>query len=126
MLYEPWRLQLLGGLRLHQQHTVIEHFRTRKAAALLAYLALYAHRQHAREDLAELFWPDIKYTLQSKLHNLSEALSTLRRYLEPTPSDKGTVLRSTHTYITLNREAIVVDTSEFETALGDAEPCVPQ
>lgn len=126
MLYEPWRLQLLGGLRLHQQHTVIEHFRTRKAAALLAYLALYAHRQHAREDLAELFWPDIKYTLQSKLHNLSEALSTLRRYLEPTPSDKGTVLRSTHTYITLNREAIVVDTSEFETALGDAERATDQ
>ena len=117
MLHEPWRIRLFGGLRLQQQLTVIERFRTRKAAALLAYLAFYSHRQHSREELAERFWPDENHSGEAKAHNLNQALSTLRRYLEPTPADKGTVLRSTHTHIALNREAIVVDVAEFEAAV---------
>ena len=117
MLHEPWHIHLLGGLRLQHQSTVIEHFRTRKAAALLAYLALYARRQHAREELAEILWPDEKHSAQAKAHNLNQALSTLRRYLEPTPADRGTILRSTHTHIALNQEAVVVDVAEFEVAV---------
>ena len=117
MLHEPWRIRLFGGLRLQQQSTTVERFRTRKAAALLAYLALYPHRQHSREELAELLWPDENYSAEAKAHNLNQTLSTLRRYLEPTPADKGTVLRSTHTHIALNRDAIVVDVAEFETAV---------
>ncbi len=117
MLHEPWRIRLLGGLRLQQQSTTVERFRTRKAAALLAYLAFYSHRQHSREELAELFWPDENHSAEAKAHNLNQALSTLRRYLEPTPDDKGTVLRSTHTHIALSWEAIVVDVAEFEAAI---------
>ena len=46
-------------------------FDTRKATALLAYLAL-AERAHARDALAELLWPD---------HDTAHARGALRRTL---------------------------------------------
>jgi DNA-binding SARP family transcriptional activator len=36
---ERWRIQLFGGLRAERGERVVTRFPTRKAAALLAYLA---------------------------------------------------------------------------------------
>ena len=48
-----WRVEL-RRLRASQGDRVVAHFRTWKAAVLLAYLACYPDRAHAREELIEL------------------------------------------------------------------------
>jgi len=59
----------------------ITHFRTRKAAELLAFLALHRGHAHPREAICELLWPDDD-PLQTR-HRLSVALSSLRAQFEP-------------------------------------------
>jgi DNA-binding SARP family transcriptional activator len=49
-----WRIDLLGTLRATRQRWVVNHFRTRKAADLLAVLCL-DRRSRGREELIELF-----------------------------------------------------------------------
>jgi len=53
-------------------------FTSNKARGLLAYLALHAGQKHARQELADLLWPDGK----KPLSNLREALSNLRKVLD--------------------------------------------
>lgn len=53
--------------------------RTDKVRALLAYLLVESQSAHPREALAELLWPD--QPPDSALHNLRQALSTLRKAL---------------------------------------------
>src|SRR5437879_4107980 len=77
----PWRIELLGGLRAVRGDQVVDHFRTRKTADLLAYLAYFRERSHPREVLVELLWPECE--LQDGRHSLSMALSALRQQLEP-------------------------------------------
>ncbi len=62
----------LGGERL-------SGFRSDKVRALLAYLAMEAHRPWIRSTLAGLLWPD--FPEQAALSNLRNALSNLRRVL---------------------------------------------
>ena len=49
---------------------------SRKTRALLAYLA-YHRRTHSRDALMELFWPEAEPA--PARHNLSQALSSLKR-----------------------------------------------
>ena len=63
-------VSLLGPPRVARDGTPVS-FDTRKATALLAYLAL-AERAHARDALAELLWPD---------HDTAHARGALRRTL---------------------------------------------
>jgi DNA-binding SARP family transcriptional activator len=62
-----WRIQLLGGLQVQQGDRVITRFSGSKAAALLAYLAYYLHRQHPREVLIEILWPESDLGLPQEL-----------------------------------------------------------
>ncbi len=57
MLTAPWRIEMFGGLRAQQGDQSVERFRRGKEAALLAYLAFFK-QSHAREQLADRFWPD--------------------------------------------------------------------
>ena len=75
-----WKIKLLGGLAVLGPKRKITRFRTRKSAALLAYLAIRLKPQ-PREVLVELFWPEADP--ESGRHNLSNALSSLRVILEP-------------------------------------------
>ena len=81
MLEDIWRFTLLGSFRAQQGLVSTERFRTRKTAALLAYLAFYPHATHHREELATLLWPDAPPNLGLK--SLGVALSSLRKLLEP-------------------------------------------
>src|SRR2546423_1699113 len=87
---EMWRLTLLGGLRAERGNETVTRFRTQKSGALLAYLALFSHRSHPREELAELFWPDLDP--DAARTNLRTALSSLRQQLEPAGIPAGSVL----------------------------------
>ena len=88
---------------------------TRKATALLAYLAV---RQgvHRREALAAFFWPDCS---ERKARGaLRRTLSALRRGL----GSAAESLRSDHTSITLRRHVQVwIDVAHFERQLASCQ-----
>jgi DNA-binding SARP family transcriptional activator/TolB-like protein/Tfp pilus assembly protein PilF len=110
-----WRIELFGGLRVRQGDQVITHFATRKTAALLACLAFYQSRAHSRDWLAEQLWPaeDPRATRT----RLRQALSALRRVLEPAGIPPGSVVVADHTDVRLNPRAISTDVAEFHEAL---------
>ena len=109
---------MLGGWSVRHGNETLEKFRTRKTAALLAYLAYYANRAHAREELAALFWPDAAPELGLK--SLGVALSSLRRMLEPPGVPAGSVIVADRVTIRLRPEAIQTDAGEFETRTRNA------
>ncbi len=111
------RIELFGGLRVRLEDRVITRFSTRKTAALLAHLAYFLEREHPREVLIGLFWPESDLPAGRK--SLSVALSAIRRELEggggPIP-----IVRSDHFHVSLNPAAITTDVREFEQALARA------
>jgi predicted ATPase/DNA-binding winged helix-turn-helix (wHTH) protein len=114
-----WKITLLGALSLERTgHPIITRFRSRKAAGLLAYLALY-HGQHAREMLIGLFWPEDE-TAQGQL-NLRVTLNSLRKQLEPPGVKPQSVLISTRTHIGLSAEAYTTDVSALRQAIKNGD-----
>src|SRR5712692_1750307 len=116
---QRWQIELLGWLRVVQADRVISRFRTRKAEALLAYLAYFRHRSHPREQLVELLQPE--GVPSAGLRRLSVEITVLRRQLEPPGVPPGAVLIATRTAIQLNPEACVTDVARFEAALEAAK-----
>src|SRR5438067_3460949 len=84
------RVELLGGLRVVRADEVVSSFSTRKAAALLAYLAYYPDREQSREVLGEMLWPGVD--ARSGRNSLSVALSAIRRIVEPAGVAPGSAL----------------------------------
>ncbi len=115
MLFSPWQIEMLGGLRAVRGDRVIERFTRRSVAALLARLAYPPIRNHPRDELIELLWPEIDPV--AGRHNLRQTLLSLRRQLEPPGVPRGGVIDADHSNIGLNPGAIVVDVSEFAVAL---------
>jgi DNA-binding SARP family transcriptional activator len=113
-----WRIELLGGLRVTSDCHVITHFRTHKAGALLSYLAYHLHRAHPREELIDLFWPDLEPS--HGRNNLSKVLTGLRDQLEPTGVPEGAVLIADRTSARLNPAAVSTDVAAFVAALRAA------
>jgi len=111
-------IQLFGQFCVRQKERTITRFRTKKAAELLAYLAYYRHRQHAREALIELLWPE--ESLEAGRNRLSVELNSLRRQLEPPGVPAGAILRTDRTHVQLNPDAYTTDVAEFEAALQAA------
>jgi DNA-binding SARP family transcriptional activator len=113
-----WQIELLGWLRATQGDRVVSRFRTRKTAALLAYLASHSHRSHPRDALVELFWPESDPGVARTA--LRVALSSLRRQLEPPGMADGRVLLADRNTVRLNLSAIASDVARFEVALDTA------
>jgi predicted ATPase/DNA-binding SARP family transcriptional activator len=114
-----WTIHLLGGLRAEQDDRVAARFPTQKTAALLAYLAYFRSSTHPREQLVDRFWPDLD--LDAGRHSLRNALSALRRQLEPGETPSNTVLVADRFSVRLNPSAVTVDVVEFEEALSLAK-----
>ncbi len=114
------KIELLGGLRLIVGAASVTHFRTRKTADLLAYLAYFYRQRHSREVLIEMFWPECD--MDAGRHNLSMALSSLRQQALGETPDAGTplLLADRHT-VCLNPAAISSDIARFEAALVAAD-----
>jgi predicted ATPase/DNA-binding SARP family transcriptional activator len=112
------RLELFGGLRLLQGDRVLTRFRTHKAATLLAYLALHLRQSHPRDQLVDLFWPEME--LEAGRVNLSTALTSLRRPLEPPGIPSGSVLVADRRSVQLNPAAVATDVAEFDALLDAA------
>jgi DNA-binding SARP family transcriptional activator len=97
---------------------IVDRFRTRKAAALLAYLACHPGGRHPREALIELLWPQAE--LKSGQVNLRRELTFLRRQLEPPGIPAGAVLLADRSTLQLNPAAVETDVALFEAALQAA------
>ena len=108
-----WTLSLLGGVRLQDATTVHTRFATRASCALLARLALWPQRDHAREELAELLWPEVDIVTGRR--RLRQALSMLRSMLEPPSKDPWPVLQADRRCLRLIPGAVVCDVHSFET-----------
>jgi predicted ATPase/DNA-binding SARP family transcriptional activator len=106
-----WRIELFGGLRVQSEGQVTTRFRTEKTGSLLAFLAFHRDREHAREILTDLFWPDVD--LASGRHSLRLALSSLRRQFAPTESDRQLLLADRQT-VRLDPSLVACDVQEFE------------
>src|SRR4051794_3134281 len=82
----------LGGLLIKQDGEPLSRFPTRKAEALLVYVACDP-RPHSRELLAELFWEG--RSQGQSLANLRPILASLRDQLG--------------TYLTITRQAVALN-----------------
>jgi len=112
------RIEMLGGLRVHQGARVITRFRTERTGALLAYLAYHLPQSHPREVLAETIWPG--QTPRAGRNSLNTALSSLRRQFEPPGVPAGAVLQTDRFSAQMNPAVVATDVKGFEAALRSA------
>jgi predicted ATPase/DNA-binding SARP family transcriptional activator len=105
-------IHLLGTPRF-ERNGVIINLDTRKASALLSYLAIAKQRQ-SRDTLAALLWPEF---------DQSHARATLRRTLSTlNKALVGSYLEISREYINLNFNAgISIDVDEFHKLLSECQ-----
>jgi DNA-binding SARP family transcriptional activator len=110
-------LTLLGGFDARTRSGSALVLSTRKARALLAYLALPLGRAHPREKLATLLWGDMP-DAQAR-GNLRQALSRIQKAFA-----RATVpaMRFEGDTIALDPSAVEVDVAAFQRLLADGRP----
>ena len=97
----PVHIEILGRPAIvFRDGSRMEHFATRKAAALLGYLALYPGVPQPREVLTEIFWPEVEPV--SGRNSLNVALNSLRTSL-------GEALTTDRAYVQLLAEHVTTD-----------------
>ncbi len=110
------QVRLLGGFELQWSLEAAPDIPTKKAQGLLAYLALHQGEAQARGKLAGLFWGDSDE--QRAQHNLRQALSYLRKALEPVGVS---FIEADRTTVRLATDLVQVDVLEFRRlASGEA------
>ena len=103
-------LRLLGAFTIEVSagRAVVVPVRSRKARALLAYLAMKPERRASREELATLLWGDTP-DAQAR-HSLRQCVMSLRQDLRPIASDLLDIDRET---IELRAQDLAVDACEL-------------
>lgn len=104
-------INLLGGFELHLDGEPVD-LRSKKARALVAFLALQPDTQHSREQLAALLWGDMPD--ERARHNLRQCVSALRT------SIGEAALRVDGDCLSLDPEVVAVDALELA-ASDDSE-----
>jgi len=95
-VYKKLTLKLLGSPQISLDEQPLTHFMSRKAQALLIYIAVTG-KLHNREMLADLFWQNMPSS--QSLKNLRTVLPNLRQLV-------GTHLMITRQTIAFNRECL--------------------
>ncbi len=108
---------LLGGFQARLASGPIFTLPTRKAQALLAYLALRPGQAHPRDKLAALLWGDTGE--EQARHSLRQTLFALRKAL---PATKPPSLLIEGQTLTLNPSAVEVDVAAFERLVAEGTP----
>jgi len=106
-------LRVLGGVEGRLPDGGPIPLPSRKAQALLAYLALPAGQWHPRDKLAALLWGEASN--ERARHSLRQALVSLRRAL---PEAEPPCLLEERDAVSLNAEAWEIDAVEFERLAG--------
>lgn len=111
------QVTLLGGLEITSGERTAGAALTRKARALVAYLALRGARGQSREKLAELLWGNSAE--EQARASLRQALSSIRKAL----NGSGTAsLLADGDRISLPPMAIDLDVAKFERLVAEATP----
>jgi predicted ATPase len=76
-----WRVWVLGRFEAEDGEQRLQRLRSRAAMALLARVAMAPSREHPREELAALLWPDAD--AEAGRSRLRQTLSLLKATLEP-------------------------------------------
>lgn len=106
-------LTLLGGFQVRSDAGLLT-VSTKKAQALLAYLALPAGQAHPRDKLAALLWGD---TAEEQARaSLRQALFALRKALP------ATALLTEAETVALNPAVVAVDVGAFERRVAEGTP----
>lgn len=114
-------ISLLGHFAVTLDGQPPIHLRTDKIRALLAYLVVESDRDHRREMLAGLLWPDVSE--EAARHNLSQALFMLRQAL----SDEASLpMAATPPFFLTTRQTLrwnpasdyTLDVAEFQAELA--------
>lgn len=119
------QVQVLGKLRLRHDEAVVDRFPTRRVEELLAFLLLNQQREHTREQLIDLLWPDHPPT--NGRASLSTALWRLGGVFKGLGVSPDNYLSSSRDWISLiPAQSMLVDAIEFELYLKKAENEVEQ
>lgn len=110
-----WRLSVLGQCQLRAPSGEVVGFSTRKALALLAYLACQPGRRASRERLAAVFWPDGD-SEQARL-NLRKALSMIRH---AQPAGETPLIATEGDLVEIPESALATDLEDLERSLAEA------
>src|SRR5262245_38068310 len=110
-------LTLLGGFRARLDATAPVILPTRKARALLAYLAVPPGVLHPRDKLASLIWGSTaEASARTSLRQTLYALRKSLRNAAPPP------IRLEGETVSLDPDAVVVDVYELERCAGEGTP----
>jgi predicted ATPase len=112
-----WQVRLLGGLDVSDGTRHYTRMPSRAISALLARLALWPERAHAREQLVELLWPGV--ALDVGRNRLRQALSALKGLLEPAGCESAPVLQADRLSVRVAAGALACDAGEFEVAVRE-------
>lgn len=116
-----WKIRLFGGPEVDGIGVTHKRFRSSKAAALLAYLALNHEKPCSREALMDALWPD-ETDSEVLANRLRVTLNSLRKQLEPEGFPFGSVLdTSIQGCIALRTGATWCDVAAFENAYGSGD-----
>jgi DNA-binding SARP family transcriptional activator/Tfp pilus assembly protein PilF len=102
-------IRVLGGFEAKDDAGHAIKFHTRKAAALLAYLAMSPGKEFSREHLMSLLWSDRAEAQAS--NSLRQALSQLRKALN---GSGASPLILSAVGVSVDPEAVSIDAVEFE------------
>lgn len=110
-------LTLLGGFQARAASGQAVVLPTKKAQALLAYLALHPGQAHPRDKLAALLWGD--RSDEQARNSLRQTLFTLRKALST--ADTSALLIEGEN-LALNPSAVAVDVATFERLAAEGTP----
>ncbi|MCK5621779.1 MAG: hypothetical protein KAJ11_05780 [Alphaproteobacteria bacterium] len=108
------KISLLGGMEIGPVGGAREVSITRKAGAMIAYLALQDGHAQTRDKLAGLFWS--RNTDEQARTNLRQALSRLRKAMAN--GDQAPLLANAE-HVALDMARIDLDVEKFESLLGE-------
>ncbi|MBS1713739.1 MAG: AAA family ATPase [Armatimonadetes bacterium] len=103
-----WHLTLFGPLTCRCRNGPPVKFRTRKTAALVAYLALFSDRKHDRSDVAATLWGETEDA--SVMQSLRTALTSVRQATDVPDSEK---------FVMNDREFVWFDSDRATTDVGE-------
>jgi predicted ATPase/DNA-binding SARP family transcriptional activator len=115
MTPDGWRINLFGGLTARYGDRTLNRFEMRRAGVLLARLALYPHRQHPREELLELLWPD--GDAEASRSRFRQVLTSLRHSLDSLGPSCADLLVADRVHVQLTPSLFSTDIGDFEAAL---------
>jgi DNA-binding SARP family transcriptional activator len=122
-------LFLLGPFQATLDRELVAGFASHKVRALLAYLAVEAHRPHHRDALAGLFWP--AYPDRAARDSLRNALANLRKTIRDRPAIGDH--NATPPYLLITRETVQfnaasdhwLDVAAFDALAGSSQEGKP-